>query len=330
MLRSLAVILVFIDHASLFAGIDFYRGWDLRWIGDFGVYLFFVHTCLVLMWSLERRPHTLDFYVRRIFRIYPLAFVVITGVALTHFSTMYAPAHLGRGLYLSNILLIQNVWKHPNIIGVLWSLPLELQMYLLLPMLFIFARRERAIWPFLIYWGFACVAAYASYGAHMGNGLYAVVPHFLPGIIAYIGYKHRKQVLPAWTFVPVLLILLVLFELQPRTESGWFLCLAVGLLLPLFKDFTSQLVIAPCRQIAKYSYGIYLLHPIALYFGVDMLWGRSIWLRVAVTLGTLIAMVIPAYHLVEAPFIKLGGRYAQKMQACFGTDYAKDYGLELT
>ena len=49
-MRSLAVAVVFIDHATLAAGINFFHSWDLRWLGDFGVYLFFVHTCLVLMW----------------------------------------------------------------------------------------------------------------------------------------------------------------------------------------------------------------------------------------------------------------------------------------
>ena len=39
--------------------------------------MFFVHTALVLMWSLDRRPHILDFYIRRIFRIYPLAIFAV-------------------------------------------------------------------------------------------------------------------------------------------------------------------------------------------------------------------------------------------------------------
>lgn len=151
-MRSLAVVLVLIDHAALFVGVRMWHGWDLRWIGVFGVYLFFVHTCLVLMWSLERRPHTLDFYVRRAFRIYPLSMLVVAFITITHFEHMYAPATLTKGLVLSNFLLIQNLWPHKNIMGPLWSLPLEVEMYLLLPALFVFARRERAIWPFLLFW----------------------------------------------------------------------------------------------------------------------------------------------------------------------------------
>ena len=259
-MRSLAVAVVFIDHATLAAGINFFHSWDLRWLGDFGVYLFFVHTCLVLMWSLERRPHTLDFYVRRIFRIYPLAILTVSFIATTRFNAMYTPYPLFPSMVLSNLLLIQNLWQRPNIVGVLWSLPLELEMYVLLPALFIFARRERAVWPFLLFWTFACFAAVATYGKDFGNGLYAVIPHFLPGVMAYIAFKHRKAVLPAWSFVAFLLVLLVCFEYVPGVKQGWLVCLIVGLALPSFIDFRESLFTRLSNEIAKYSYGIYLLH----------------------------------------------------------------------
>src|SRR3981081_1365808 len=76
-LRSTAVLLVYFTHLY---GIYTGRGmkWDLFWhIGQLGVLIFFVHTCLVLMWSLERSGLQgiklfAPFYVRRILRLYPL------------------------------------------------------------------------------------------------------------------------------------------------------------------------------------------------------------------------------------------------------------------
>ena len=84
LLRSLAVLLVFADHLCMCLHIEHFHGWDLPSMGIAGVFMFFVHTSLVLMWSLERKPHTLDFYIRRVFRIYPLAVTALTVALITH------------------------------------------------------------------------------------------------------------------------------------------------------------------------------------------------------------------------------------------------------
>jgi len=64
-----------------------YIGWaPTTSFGLFGVLIFFVHTCLVLMYSMERSGlngsslHK-DFYIRRVFRIYPLSILAV-GVAV--------------------------------------------------------------------------------------------------------------------------------------------------------------------------------------------------------------------------------------------------------
>ena len=328
LMRSAAVLAVFIDHLTLLAGVDVFHGWNLRWLGVFGVYLFFVHTCLVLMWSLERRPHTLDFYVRRVFRIYPLA--IITVLITIVFHVPYFDFHLlSFGLIFTNLLLIQNLWIHGNVLGVFWSLPLEVDMYLLLPALFIFARKERAIWPFLVFWGFACAASRATYGPEGGNGLYAVIPHFLPGIMAYIGFKRNKPRLPAALFPLLLVLLLAFFEYHPSVRQGWFVCLALGLLLPQFRDLTNPIVARVSHTIATYSYGIYLLHLFALWFGFVMLKGHSLALRMSVTLSTLAVMSWVSYHFIESPFMHLGSRVANRLQTRFGTNRNEEYGLDL-
>ena len=327
-MRTLAVCLVFIDHATLFANIRMFHGWDLRWLGVFGVYLFFVHTCLVLMWSLERRPHTLDFYVRRVFRIYPLAiFTVLLVIGLR--LKIYDSSALSLGTVFSNLLLAQNLWVHENIIGVLWSLPLELQMYLVLPVLFLFARRERTIWPFLVFWLFTCAAAIALYGSHGGNGLYGVIPHFLPGVIAYLGFKRWPARLPAASFPLLLLGLLCFFQYAPSPRQGWIICLALGLALPFFRDFRNKILIRVSHTVATYSYGIYLLHIVCLYLGFFVLKGHSFWIRMGVTLSTLALSSWAAYHFIEQPMVKIGSRAANRLQVKFGTDYKSDYGLDL-
>ena len=82
LLRTVAVTLVFVDHL---AGAADFRG--LGDIGRLGVLIFFVHTSLVLMLSLERLGLSgfrlyFTFLVRRIFRIYPLSILVVLTVVL--------------------------------------------------------------------------------------------------------------------------------------------------------------------------------------------------------------------------------------------------------
>src|SRR5512147_3059239 len=79
LLRAVAVLAVFIAH-SLTLRIDSPRLWNL---GHLGVLLFFVHTSLVLMLSLQRQDRGgadrrgLRFMVRRAFRIYPLSMAAV-------------------------------------------------------------------------------------------------------------------------------------------------------------------------------------------------------------------------------------------------------------
>jgi peptidoglycan/LPS O-acetylase OafA/YrhL len=69
------------SHSLLYTNSpDHHKLW---FIGLLGVSLFFVHTTLVLMWSLERDPHPLRFDVRRAFRIYPLWLVGPLVFAMT-------------------------------------------------------------------------------------------------------------------------------------------------------------------------------------------------------------------------------------------------------
>lgn len=148
-LRAIAVLLVLGQHLLRRTGI-FQLGWiDTSCLGRFGVLLFFVHTCLVLMYSMQRSGLTgwdlvKNFHIRRIFRIYPLSIItVLTALFLGLGSDVSSTAGLshapfpGKLTVISNLLLFQNLVFAKSIVNVLWSLPFELQMYLILPFLFL-------------------------------------------------------------------------------------------------------------------------------------------------------------------------------------------------
>jgi peptidoglycan/LPS O-acetylase OafA/YrhL len=317
-LRAIAIILVILDHTLLLAGHPVVRGFSFLWLGVFGVYLFFVHTCLVLMWSLERRPHTLDFYIRRIFRIYPLAVVVILAILLFRIPlSAGGRMHWTPSVLASNLLLVQNLWRRPLAEGVLWSLPLELEMYLVLPALFAFAYRERTRWTLIVLWGVACLAARTYSSPPLGNGLFTVIPHFLPGVIAYVGFMRTRGRWPAWGFGLLLAALIFWFERAPGVERGWAVCLVLGLALPYFRQIGSRWLSAASHLLAKYSYSIYLIHLICLAVAFHTFPQAPLALKLSLALVSTAGLSFGAYHLIEHPMILLGakvaGRFEQKL-----------------
>lgn len=141
-LRASAALFVLFAHLLQFVGIEYVAGMSVRWLGTMGVFFFFVHTSLVLMMSLERsQPYYpgwrqfAAFYLRRAFRIYPLTMFVVGAIALLRIPSGIVDyrtiqgAPLTAGGVLSNLLLIQNLTLTQSILGPLWSLPIEIQMY---------------------------------------------------------------------------------------------------------------------------------------------------------------------------------------------------------
>jgi peptidoglycan/LPS O-acetylase OafA/YrhL len=154
LLRTLAVLLVLLSHCIYAAG-------NLSWsgIGQSGVLLFFVHTALVLMFSLERlqakREFIVTFYLHRFFRIYPLALCCM-ALCLA-FRIPVSPREefqwWGWRWVALNIMFVQNLTiRVQSISGPLWSLCYEIQMYLVLPFVFLVAIRKRGLWLVSALW----------------------------------------------------------------------------------------------------------------------------------------------------------------------------------
>jgi peptidoglycan/LPS O-acetylase OafA/YrhL len=326
LLRSVAVLCVLAVHVCGFLGLV-PAGSALLRVGRFGVLLFFVHTSLVLMYSLERRWRGefwrtvwLDFLTRRAFRIYPLSILVVLvvygfGIPSGHVRLWnIEPILAGPGALVANLLLIQNLTFSPSIVGQLWSLPLEIQMYLLLPFLFLWVQRGVALRTLLAVWVLAVGLALMQPLVSDRLSIVRFIPCFLPGIIAYrlsrtVGVRWASA---AW---PVCLALLALgFILSGPDQTGWVLCLLTGLGIPRFAELRGVWLRRSAHLIARYSYGLYLTHLLALWLGfsgVHAIGGGPLaqW---TVFVVTLIGLPVLLYHTIEAPLIRVGARLADR------------------
>ena len=324
LLRAIAVLLVLAQH--LLRRMQIYH---LAWIptsslGLFGVLLFFVHTCLVLMYSMERSQLTgrtlfLNFYVRRIFRIYPLSILAVAAAVALHLTSdingvpgLSVGPLGGKREIIANFLLIQNLASVKSTVNVLWSLPFELQMYLVLPFLFLWIRGRRRVWALLALWLGSVGAAWMQlrFAPLAVLSLLIFVPHFLPGVIAY-SIPHVPRIKSSlW---PVFILSLVLlFAVRPTLPVGWVLCLALGLAIPFFAEIRTGWLRTISNRIATYSYGIYLSHQFCIWFAFAAMAHYPLWLRISTLVLLLLTLPVVLYHSIERPMIQVGTRLASR------------------
>lgn len=355
LLRSFAVSLVVGFHL---AKLHNSQVGSLR-ITDFGllgVMLFFVHTTLVLMFSLERlnaqssESLFVPFMIRRCFRIYPLAILVVIFAYLLRIPSdlqfgKFNLLHPSIGNLLANLFLVQNVARQKANPGILWSLPLELQMYLALPALFLFASWVRSWWGMIALW-WSAVALWFAVGLSTGmlplseggirspvEALLKVtrfVPCFLPGIVAYKLWG-RSRFLPAssWlVFLGVCCAIFLWISGKQPIETGWFICFAIGLGVSFFREMRENLLTRLTKRIARYSYGIYVLHYFAIWVGFVICRNLAHGLQFVIFGLVLISLSVLLYHTVESPLIALGINISEKFMRREYTFRVKSHSVE--
>lgn len=321
-LRASAVLMVLLFHVLDFFGVKRLGPLEPQAMGGFGVFLFFIHTSFVLMLSLERqiasfgrRRLFLVFMLRRCFRIYPLSIFVVTFFAILKMTLSATPWSLDwsslRGVdILSNILLTQNLTGSPSIPGPLWSLPFEIQMYMVLPALFFLTRRCKSPWTAVLSW--LAITALVLVCVRLGHG-YRVkyVPCFAAGVLAYRFSTSVQRQWASWVWPVLLWSSVTIFMLIGRLEPAWWFCLAIGMVVPCFSEMSQPLMRQASHLIAKYSYGIYLTHVVCIW--IAFVWLRSLpaaaqWTALLVTLAGIPVLL---YHFLESPLINAGKKLVE-------------------
>ena len=333
-LRAVAILLVFTSHVdALF--------WD-RLHGGTGVTVFFVLSGFLITTLARREERTrgrLDirgFYLRRVFRIYPLYVAVLAFYATLILVLGFQPERRGAFLdslpfylgFLPEQALLNSTGVEPPFAAA-WSLGIEEKFYFVWPLLgfWLLAGRFRLrVWALVA----AVVACWAMPLVLDPIG-YLVQPYALIGMgcvlalllddergYAVVSRLGRPPVLGA-VLVVVLALQLATSEIELTRPLYVAFGIPVALLLAGLLTSTGRLPALlrsrPLVFLGRISYAFYLTHGFALNLVQAVLPATGFWQGVVAPAVGLATAVLGAWILhvcLEKPMIRLGHRLGDR------------------
>ncbi len=212
---------------------------------------------------------------------------------------------------VANLLLVQNLFTKVSLSVPMWSLPYEVQMYIVLPALFVVAQRRRGLLAWLIAI-FSVIGWLVQYATGHAN-LLGFIPCFLAGVTAYT-LRGTVARFPAWAwpiFVAGWMLLTAAANTYPPLISfpaTWAACVILAVSIYRFAESSWHGWNTLMAAIARYSYGMYLTHVPMLWVVFWVLNIRNNTLAALLWLALTLGVSILLYYTVEAPMIKLGHR----------------------
>jgi len=284
-LRGLAILLVIVAH---FAGGQ--TGHEASiFFANAGVILFFFLSGFLMDWTLTFDPNLIPYATRRAFRILPMYWLSLFLVAASG-------SDWTLGQLLSNATFTAPIFKAERMLGVYWTLYIEILFYCVAPFLRLSGDRVILFSTYVAVSGFAAVMLFHDIGT--GAPFYLVF--CLCGM--QIGAWHRGTLGRYQITVSIIAVSICTSLLLPVSiylglvPLGCAALLVVGLQLKIrFK---------PLEFIGAISYSWYLLHSI---FGYKLLslhiaqWG-------ALLLGAVSTLVLSVvtYFWLERPAMFAG------------------------
>jgi len=308
-LRTVAVTLVLISHLP---NLEFPSYYEQRGLGLLGVVIFFVHTSFVLMSSLERINSkniiNYKFYIRRIFRIYPLS---IFAVCLYSYIGFISDYKLDLNSFFSNIFLIQNFTQAQSTPIVLWSLPYEIQMYFFLPFVFMFIKTKKKILMLYIALCIFVILLKLFNNDKKYYDFFHFMPIFLSGCISFFFFSTKNKINSFYLLIFIMLVCLsfpILLKIGVKENLlGTIFALPLGVLIAYSKQIKHDLINKFCNIIAKYSYGIYLFHLLIIDIFFKYLNSNlHILINYFFVYSSTLLFSYIFFNLIEKPFIKFG------------------------
>lgn len=321
--------------------------------GGLGVSFFFVLSGFLITYlilsevRLKGSVDVIAFYIRRTLRIWPLYYLVtVFGFFVYPWmkSVLGYPAYIETGNILYYIFLAGNfdLMRLPPGYGAMsttitWSVAIEEQFYLVWPLLFFFVPRRfyKFIFPAIIVGSALFRLIYVNDGRVLYFHTFSVISDMaVGGGVAYLaftneGFKRFFARLNARAIAAVYVLGILLILASDHIFTGTALKVSQRIIFALFFAFIileqnyaerSLIKMSNLKTVSllgKYTYGLYMLHPIGLILCIDGmrilgLNAQTVPMAIIQGLAALaasIALSLLSYHLYEKPFLNLKERF---------------------
>ncbi len=339
-LRFLCILMVVWHHSPAHGSLG--ETWRILGRGFAGVDFFFVLSGFLITTLLLREEDRFGrfslrgFYIRRILRIVPIYFLVVTAVAgyyvLVKGRADLAPLVPYYYLFLSNFLI-----DDIPLLSITWSLAVEEQYYLIWPALLLFLPIKGAWRPIVLIVLIAgCVLLAAEAWGEM-QGIRTAHAIFIPPVTSYsailIGsllalVLHSQRgfavlhALLGFRWAPVVTIVAVGLALHftPGILTGWPNLIVHGAMAAALASIVLRedtvlhrvLVWRPVARVGEISYGVYLYHLIGLHIANEM--GRAFDLGAWSITGLMIVFTLIiseiSFRWYESRFLALRHKFS--------------------
>lgn len=334
----------------------YYWGYHLSLVGVFGVPLFFFLSAFLITELLTREQELVgkisvkSFYIRRILRIWPLYFVFFFGMVLvTQFTDKFGhilpETQAAFSLFSGNWYITFKGWLWSYPINPLWSVSVEEQLYILLPLVIFFTgRRGLLLFSYLaLFTAYAVVVYYArrptsGFSGEWTNS-FVQFQFFSAGILCSL---YLKGMQPKWSAVTRIAMFVagvacwltasIVCEIHADSPhlstvvqaiSGWGLILA-GVILFFLTLYGADQKFMPraLAYLGRISYGMYVFH-ITMFWLVYQIYQKELdafsrkigayeWRNAVGFVIAFLATVIIAslsYSFFEKPFLRLKRKF---------------------
>ena|SRR6218665_257580 len=342
-LRALAALSVIVHHLELYCFRDKKTSlynvstfeYFINSIGKNGVYLFFVLSGFLITFLLLKEKEQSDtisiknFYLRRVFRIWPLYMIIIVlsivvlpvMVFETHFfdsETFYMALLRKEEIYsTTNILLyvffLSNFALPMVGAAQTWSVSVEEQFYLVWPQIVKRFSRQKLLYAFVLL--FVFFLAYQALHLPYSNLLKKIPLEIMAigGVFAYFWYYHKNRFEKYFESnglfaLNLIIIFFGIFFPVPRIIVAVFFGL---LILFVITERKWNLRSKWLAFLGTISYGIYMYHPIMMFISsafinkfVQDVWIYKLFLYI-LTGSTTILVSYLSYKFVEKRLIDI-------------------------